>query len=97
MTDDVEKFSEKTLNALKVIKDSSYSKVYSPRGLALLLWPEAYNSCGTSGRRVGYARTAGCYYSKLMRKGLVSHKITDFTSGYYITEKGLETLKNAEI
>lgn len=86
-------YSEKTINALRVIKDSHSQKLYTASGLAQLLWPEKLNECKTSRRRVGYARTAGCYYSKLARKGLVKHWITDFTSGYYISQLGRDVLK----
>lgn len=86
-------YSEKTIKALRVIKDSHSQRLYSASGLAQLLWPEKVNECKTSRRRVGYARTAGCYYSKLIRKGLVKHWITDFTSGYYITQLGRDVLK----
>lgn len=85
-------YTEKTINALRIIRHSHIRKLYSASGLAHLLWPEKLNSCGTSRRRVGYARTAGCYYSKLMRKGLVKHWITDYESGYYISPLGLEVL-----
>lgn len=87
-------YTEKTINALRIIKDSNIKRLYTASGLAHLLWPEQLNNCATSRRRVGYARTAGCYYSKLARKGLVKHWITDFTSGYYISPLGLEVLNN---
>lgn len=90
------KLSLKTINALLIIKDSGWNNTYSPRGLANLLWTEKLAECGGYQRRRGYARTAGCYYSKLMKLGLVKHRIDDVgnSTGYYISQDGLNALES---
>lgn len=86
--------SPKALAALKLLEGTSQSKTRSAKSLAGMLWPEKLRSCGTSLRRGGLYRSAGAFYSKLQKKGLVGHWMSDFDSGYYLTKAGQECLKN---
>jgi hypothetical protein len=70
----------KAAQALSLLANTHSGDTRSARALASL-------------RRGGLYRAAGAYYSKLMRAGFCSHWITDFDSGYFITEKGRQALK----
>jgi hypothetical protein len=83
----------KAAQALSLLANTHSGDTRSARALASLLWPDRLAKCGTSLRRGGLYRAAGAYYSKLMRAGFCSHWITDFDSGYFITEKGRQALK----
>lgn len=88
----LEGLTPKARIALGLLAGTNYRNTISAKALAGKLWPEKLSECGTSLRRGGLYRAAGAYYSKLQKKGLVGHWITDFDSGYYITQKGVEAL-----
>lgn len=88
------KVTPKALDALKLLAGTNHLSAISASALAHKLWPEKLAECGTSRRRKGYARSAGAFYSKLQKQGLVSHWMDDLSSGYYITSKGEECLRN---
>ena len=82
----------KAVIALRLLEGTHRNDTLSAKALASRLWPERLKECGTSRRRGGLYRAAGAYYSKLAKKGLVAHWMTDVDSGYYITPKGMEAL-----
>jgi hypothetical protein len=86
------KLTPKAVIALRLLEGTHRLNTRSASALARALWPDRLKACGTSLRRGGLYRAAGAYYSKLAKKGLVDHWITDFDSGYYITTKGMEAL-----
>jgi hypothetical protein len=88
----LEALTPKARIALDLLSGTNYRNTLSAKALAGRLWPEKLAACGTYLRRGGLYRAAGAYYSKLQKKGLVGHWITDFDSGYYITQKGVEAL-----
>ena len=90
MTD--KKITPKAIEALKLLKGASVHDTISASALAGRLWPDRMKECGTSLRRGGLYRSAGAYFSKLQKRGLVGHWMDDFTSGYYITALGQKVL-----
>lgn len=82
----------KAVAALRLLEGTSHRDTRSAKALASMLWPEKLKSCGTSLRRGGLYRAAGAYYSKLQKKGLAGHWMTDYDSGYYITPAGVAAL-----
>lgn len=90
-----DKITPKTINALRLLAGTDRLNTLSASALANKLWPEKLAQCGTSVRRKGYARTAGAFYSKLQKRGLVAHWMDDFDRGYYITSKGKECLQHS--
>lgn len=82
----------KALQALKLLEGTSRHDTKSAKSLARSLWPEKMSECSTSLRRGGLYRSAGAFYSKLQKRGLYGHWMTDYDSGYYITQQGLDAL-----
>ncbi len=87
--------TEKALAALKLLEGTNRENTLSAASLARTLWPAKMRDCGTSLRRGGLYRSAGAFYSKLQKKGLVGHWMDDCSSGYYLTKAGQECLKKA--
>lgn len=82
--------------ALKLLKGSSRFNTCSAKSLAGRLWPEKLADCHTSLRRGGLYRAAGAHYSKLAKKGWVGHWMDDFSSGYFLTQAGVDVLASTE-
>lgn len=83
----------RALSALRLLEHhTARSNTLSAKALARLLWPEKLHECKTSLRRGGYYRAAGAFFSALEKKGYVAHWMDDFSSGYYLTQKGLEAI-----
>lgn len=86
------KITSKTIEALKLLIGTSHLDTISARVLAERLWPDRVKNCNTSLRRGGLYRSAGAYYSKLQKTGLVGHWVDDYSRGYYITKAGINIL-----
>lgn len=85
----------KAIEALRLLEyHTSPKNTRSAKVLARLMWPDKLQNCGTSLRRGGYYRAAGGYFSKLQHAGYVGHWMDDYTSGYYLTEKGRAALSS---
>jgi hypothetical protein len=84
--------SDAALSVLRALKGASMRYPMSAKAVARAIWPERMREAGTSLRRGGLYRSAGGFCSKLLRRGLVKHWITDFDSGYYLTGLGERVL-----
>lgn len=85
---DLPQVSPAAIAALRALRGATRQRPMSGRAVARTLWPERIKEAGTSLRRGGLYRAAGAYCSKLQRRGLVEHYITDFDAGYYLSELG---------
>jgi hypothetical protein len=86
--DQLPEVSDAALAALRALKGASKQRPMSAKAVARTIWPDRITEAGTSLRRGGLYRSAGAFCSKLQRRGLVSHWITDFESGYFLTALG---------
>lgn len=83
--------SHKEAKALKLLVGTSINETISASALAWQMWPDEVK--GRSQRqRGGLYRAAGGVYQKLQKKGLCSYWWTECSSGYFITQKGIDGL-----
>ncbi len=82
----------KTIEALKLLVGTSRLNPISSSILAERLYPDRINNCDTSRRHGSIYRSAGSYYSKLQKMGLVGYWMVDSNRGYFITKLGIEIL-----
>ncbi len=97
------KLTAPQLKALTILSRTDWQHPLPARAFALSMWGDTDTNMFTSSKNTGNGATrgkaawlcGGSYLGKLAQKGWVHW--TDHPTGYYITEKGRQALKESQL